>query len=118
MTVNILGTVYMIRKMGYADEPEFQRRKIDGYCDRYQHLIVYCDLDSDKRWDGEPEITKRECEKATLRHEIVHAFMFECGLGESTHGTEHGWAVDEEIVDWISEQTPKIFRTFKEAGAV
>ena len=40
-------------------------RKIDGYCDSYQRLIVYCDLNSDHRWDEEPEETKAETNLAT-----------------------------------------------------
>ncbi len=118
MKVNILGTKYKIVKSKYSEDPAFAERGIDGYCDRYQHLIVYCDLDTDSRWDNEPERTKRECEKLTIRHEITHAFLFESGLSESTHRIDHGWACDEEIVDWIAYQTQKILKAFKEAGCL
>ena len=75
--VNILGTEYQIKKKAYKDEPAFEKRGIDGYCDSYIHLIVYCDLDTDERWDTEPEETKRACEKQTIRHELTHAFLHE-----------------------------------------
>lgn len=116
--VNILGTKYQIRKKSYEDEPAFERRSIDGYCDSYIHEIVYCDLDTDDKWQYELEETKRECEKQTVRHEIVHAFLYESGLQESSHGIELGWAVDEEIVDWMAKQIPKICKAFEEAGAL
>ena len=112
--VNILGAEYQIKKKAYKDEPAFEKRGIDGYCDSYIHLIVYCDLDTDERWDTEPEETKRACEKQTIRHELTHAFLHESGLRESSHGIEHGWASDEEIVDWIANQSPKIFKVFTE----
>lgn len=112
--VNILGTEYLIQKKKYDEEPAFEKRGIDGYCDSYQRLIVYCDLDSDKRWDDEPKETKRVCENQTIRHELTHAFLHESGLRESTHGIEHGWAQDEEIVDWFAIQSPKIFKVFQE----
>ncbi len=114
MTVNVLGTEYRIRKKAYADEPAFEKRGIDGYCDSYTHEIVYCDLDTDTRWDVEPKETKRICEKHTIRHELIHAFLSESGLKESSHGVDHGWACDEEIVDWFAVQSPKIFRLFQE----
>ena len=45
--------------------------------------------------------------KKTLRHEIVHAFMFESGLG---YNWEHGSIGQEEtVVDWIAIQLPKIY---------
>ncbi len=112
--VNILGTEYQIQKKNYDEEPAFEQKGIDGYCDSYMNLIVYCNLDSDKRWNGEPEETKRICEKQTLRHEITHAFLHESGLRESSHGIEHGWASDEEIVDWFAIQSPKIYKVFAE----
>lgn len=114
VTVNILGVEYRIKKKAYKDESSFERLKIDGYCDSYMHLIVYCDLDTDERWNNEPEETKRACERTTIRHELIHAFLQESGLRESAHGIEHGWATDEEIVDWIAIQSPKIFDVFKE----
>lgn len=39
----------------------------------------------------------------TLRHEIVYAFLHESGLSSNSE-----WAMNEEIVDWIALQLPKI----------
>ena len=51
--------------------------------------------------------------KATTRHEIVHAFFFESGLG-----CESDYAQNEELVDWIARQGPKLYRAWAEAGAL
>ena len=48
-----------------------------------------------------------------LRHEIVHAFLYESGLDVSSE-----WARNEEIVDWIALQTPKLQKAFEEAGCL
>lgn len=52
------------------------------------------------------------CEKATLRHEIIHAFFNESGLMESSGRFERGWSQNEEMVDWFALQSHKIFRLF------
>ncbi|MFD1464645.1 hypothetical protein ACFQ4L_00875 [Lapidilactobacillus mulanensis] len=42
------------------------------------------------------------------RHELIHAFLCESGLAENSD-----WAQNEEVVDWIARQFPKLFETFK-----
>ena len=51
--------------------------------------------------------------KKNVRHELVHAFLFECGLAENSN-----WAQNEELVDWIAIQGPKIYKAWQDAGAV
>ena len=51
--------------------------------------------------------------RQTLRHEIVHAFFLESGLG-----SESDYAQNEELVDWIARQGPKLYRAWAEAGAL
>lgn len=118
MRVDILGTEYLIKRKAYKDEPAFEKRCIDGYCDSYAHLVVYCDLDTDEKWNEELQETKRECEKLTIRHEITHAFLSESGLCESSNGVENGWARNEEMVDWFAIQSPKIFKVFKQLDLI
>ena len=70
--------------------------------------------------EREAEGTSEDMEcyiKKVLRHEIVHAFLFESGLGECSHSSEM-WAKDEEIVDWFARQGDKIYNTWKEVGAL
>ena len=46
-----------------------------------------------------------------IRHELVHAFILESGLSECCT-----WAENEELVDWIARQFPKMAKCFKEIG--
>ena len=51
--------------------------------------------------------------KKTLRHEIIHAFLNESGLSDSSNQFDGEWAKNEEMVDWFAIQAPKIFSAFK-----
>lgn len=50
--------------------------------------------------------------KAVIRHEIIHAFMFESGLGYNFEWDK----AQETIVDWFALQYPKISKVFKKFG--
>lgn len=116
--MNILGTEYTITKKKYEDEPAFERRSIDGYCDSFTHTIAYCDMSTYPGWENELPETVTECEKQTIRHEIVHAFLSESGLDNCSARIEYGWAKNEEMVDWIANQGSKIYAAWMAAGAV
>lgn len=51
-----------------------------------------------------------------MRHEIIHAFLFESGLSENFTHPEYGH--DETYVDWIASQFPKMCEVFKEVGCL
>lgn len=53
-----------------------------------------------------------------MRHEITHAFFFESGLQESSLQYCNGWAENEEMVDWVAVQFPKMLQVFKEAECI
>lgn len=118
MTVNVLGQPYEIIRKRYEEDEAFARSSIDGYQDGYNHIIVVCDMHTHPLWSHEDESAIQECHKQTLRHEIVHAFLDESGLTFSTCVFDRGWAKNEEMVDWIAWQGPKIYQAWKEAGAV
>lgn len=108
MTVNILGEQYTITQS--HNDPRLEN--IDGFCDETTKEIVVETYEGD---DGKPGI-KGQLDiqrKKNVRHEIVHAFLFECGLAENSP-----WAQNEELVDWIAIQGPKIWKAWQEAGAV
>jgi hypothetical protein len=48
-----------------------------------------------------------------MRHEILHAFLYESGLRENSNKV-YAWAENEEMVDWIAIQFPKIEKIYKE----
>lgn len=116
--VNILGTAYSIEVKAYDEEEAFERRSIAGYCDGMTKKIVLCDMTTYKGWEHEPSETALISQKETLRHEIVHAFFNESGLMDSTFEVDEPWAKNEEMVDWIALQGPKIFRAWEEADAL
>lgn len=101
--VNILGTTYTI----YDDVSEADETLIkgcDGITDFSTHKIYIAPLvpNSDTMKDLE------RYKKRTIRHEIIHAVLFESGLDHNTK-----WARNEEIVDWIAIQFPKLLDIFK-----
>lgn len=48
-----------------------------------------------------------------LRHEILHAFIFECGLD-----TENSWARNEEMIEFFALQSYKIATVFSAANII
>ena len=50
--------------------------------------------------------------------EVCFAFFNESGLASSSFGIEGPWAKNEEMVDWIALQGPKIYKVWEEAGAL
>lgn len=97
-SVNILGTKYTIRVVSEKEDEKLA--EADGYCDTSIKDIVLREEvlvpSVDSVADPKSYLLK------VLRHEIVHAFLFESGLHANS------WAGNEEIVDWIAMQLPKI----------
>ena len=119
MKINILGTAYKILVKKYDEEEAFGRRSIAGFCDGHAKEIVVCDMNTYKGWEHEEKNTIVAAQKETLRHEIVHAFLNESGLSCSTLANEEsGWARNEEMVDWIAIQGPKLYKAFQDADAL
>jgi hypothetical protein len=116
--VNILGTEYDIVKKKYKKDKSFERRGIDGYCDGRLKEIIYCDMTTHPDFENEEKEYCKECEKETLRHEIVHAFFNESGLMESSASFSGGWSQNEEMVDWIALQGEKIHKAWEEVGCL
>lgn len=118
MEINVLGTQYSVIVKKYAEDEVFERRSIDGYCDGWTKQIVVCDMTTYKGWEHEPPETITAAQKETIRHEIVHAFFEESGLADSSLALEASWAKNEEMIDWIAMQGPKIYKAWQEAGAL
>lgn len=112
MKVTILGTEYTIERHKREEDPKLQ--SCDGYCDYSIKQIVVELFEKNPRSKAD----MRQYEKEVLRHEIVHAFLDESGLQSSTCNTREGWARNEEMVDWIALQTPKLFKAFQEADCI
>ena len=105
MTVNVLGTTYTIKRSDKIADSYLEN--CDGYCDHSTKNIV---IDTFKNYEGQADALGNldDYEKKVIRHELVHAFLFESGLNGCS------WAKDEEIVDWIACQFPKMKKIFEE----
>lgn len=108
MKVNILGAEYEIIKQKKEDNPKL--KDADGLCEIYAHKIILEDYDH-----NDPHVFDNieAYDKQVLRHEITHAFFAESGLRNSSN-----YAENEELVDWIAIQFPKILKAFEEVGAL
>lgn len=108
--VNILGTEYEI----IIDAPdEMMPEEADGAMDHTLNRIVIAKFEMDRNSVKDLDVYR----KKVLRHEIIHAFLYESGLWNNS-GNVISWGQNEEITDWIAIQSPKLFEVFKEAGAL
>ena len=118
MTVNILGAEYKIEVKKYREDDSFEEYKSAGYCSCSQKKIVLCDMSTYPGWNTEKTGAIKYQTKKLLRHEIVHAFLEESGLSTNSNDSTGPWARNEEIVDWIALQGPKIYEAWEEADAI
>ena len=105
MVINILGTLYSISELAREEDKELS--DCNGYCDHTTKNIVIVRKPDDSTL-GNWEVYR----KKLLRHEIIHAFLFESGLHEN-----FDWH-DETVVDWIAALFPKMQMAFGEAGCL
>lgn len=114
--ISILGTTYAIRT-GVQREEDKNLDGLIGFCNHYTKTISVVDLNYDV--DGNPisDVVKLETVKDTLRHEIIHAFIHESGLWACAVPVD-SWADNEEMVDWIALQFPKLLNAMQEADAI
>ncbi len=102
-TINVLGTEYTVQILKRDEDTKLSES--DGYCDWSTHSIVVVDIEVEEYTVGNPTLYVAK----VLRHEIIHAFMYESGLHEhATFDDEHF----EQMVDWIAFQYPKIKKVF------
>lgn len=116
MQIDILGASYTIEKKPYAADKNFENS--DGYCDWYRRKICYCDLRTAPEWANATNDGILIREQSIIRHEILHAFLYESGLSQDSHAISAAWVFDEEIIDWFALQGPKILKAWQEAGAL
>ena len=107
MKVNVLGTEYNLIESNEANDERLKGK--DGYCDTSTKECVV-----DEMQGTEPDMKKNlpEYKKAVKRHELIHAFLYESGLDSCS------WAGNEEMVDWIAIQFPKMLKVFNEVGCM
>jgi hypothetical protein len=103
MKVNVLGTVYKIKYVpsldGRGGETDFYTKEI--------RISEQEDVPAEFKTDN-----LKEMQKCVLRHELIHAFLYESGLDMSS-AAHDAWAVNEEMIDWMAIQMPKIMAAYE-----
>lgn len=105
--VNVLGTEYTIKHQTENENPKLKRA--NGICELYTKEIVLNNFEIDENTCDNIKVFKDK----VLRHEVIHAFLNESGLDNNCD-----YARNEELVDWIAIQFPKMYRAFKELGVL
>lgn len=105
----ILGTCWTLSWRALENDPKLA--DCDGYTDWTTRTIVV-------REEIEGNLGDMDAyAKKVARHEIVHAFLLESGLAESSAATE-AWATNEEMVDWFARMGPRIYDAWVIADAI
>ncbi len=108
--VDVLGTEYTLTVCSEKDEPRLQG--MNGFCDdSTKEMVVDSFADVENELESKKNLLRQV--KKNIRHEIIHAFLFESGLAENSE-----WAQNEEMVDFFAIQFPKLLRAFREVDAL
>jgi hypothetical protein len=102
--VNILGTEYSIEI-----DDTLEKTELDGLCKEYNKQISVRSVGSMLN-DNDSTDTKKIRFEEVLRHEIIHAFFYEAGLED--------YSDNEQLIDWIAKQFPKLEKAFKEVDCL
>ena len=105
--VNVLGTEYTLIESNEQNDERLKGK--DGYCDT---SIQLCVVDEMNTTDADCKKNLPEYKKSVIRHELLHAFLFESGLDACS------WAGNEEMVDFFAIQFPKMAKAFIDAGCL
>lgn len=111
MKVNILGTKYRIIIATNEEKPKLN--ECDGYIDQTIKEIVVGKFEKCLMSVEDLQIHT----KNVMRHEIIHAFLYESGLWVNSGNVEN-WGQSEEITDWIALQFPKMLKAFTKANCI
>lgn len=103
MTVNILGTDYDV--LIQNDNPKM--KDSDGFCEWVAKKIIIADY---YRYDEDVLENIDDYIHKVIRHEAFHALFAEMGMKK--------WMQDEELVDMLAMQYPKIRKIMDECDAL
>ena len=100
MLLNILGTEYELIVANERDYPYM--KECDGYTDTSVKKLYVKDFTDCQKEESSLKDLTAYAHKVAM-HEIVHAFLYESGLSVNSD-----WATNEELIDWIAIQLPKL----------
>ena len=102
--IKILGQPYRI-----VTDDSIIERNVDGLAKEYSKEIII--RPEEKMLDDSDRPEEKEARyKEVLRHELIHAFFSEAGLDD--------YSCNEQLVNWLAMQFPKMEKVFKKAGAL
>ena len=104
MKINILGTDYKIKENCNIEDYSGLIEN-EAYTDFTTKEIIIGEFGNDSI-NSVKDINYHI--RKVKRHEIVHSLLFESGLDNNTD-----WARNEEIIDWIAMQYPKMKKIFE-----
>ena len=105
--INVLGTVYTL-KFVPNDNDYPLLSGANGYMDpTVREIVIRTDFSDDEDIQNPEFIIKKN-----IRHEVIHAFLYESGLDCNSNKVT-SWATNEEMVDWFALQFPKIIEVLK-----
>jgi len=108
MKINILGTEYEIKKLSESDYPKLKISDANGLAELYSKELI---IDKNMNPQTGKEYANFEgYENKVVRHEIIHAFFHESGLVD--------YCQDEDLVNWLALQAPKMIKAFQEANCL
>lgn len=107
--INILGTNYEIFFKSIDKEPRLKENW--GFTD-FHTKEIYIANDIEKETENSCK-NLIDFKNKVMRHEIIHAFLYESGLRENSNNSI-SWAENEEMIDWFAIQFPKILKVYKE----
>lgn len=115
MRVSVLGVQYALEYRTKAEDPELE--ECDGYCDTSVKLCVARKYTAAERREPGSKKDLDAYRRKCMRHELTHAFLYESGLSINSLDA-NGWASNEEMVDWMAIQGPKLYAAWQEAGCL
>lgn len=110
MKLSILGTEYELIVANERDYPYI--KECDGYTDTSVKKLYVKDFTECQKEDGSLHDLNAYAHKVAM-HEIIHAFMYESGLSVNSD-----WATNEELIDWIAIQLPKLSKLMVDISSV
>ena len=96
VAINVLGTDYFVH---VGDFPNMEN--LDGEIN-YAEKLIYIS----------GKVFNEYFLHTALKHEIIHAFLFESGLSVNSNNVL-SWATNEEMIDFFALQYDKINKTIK-----
>lgn len=115
MRISVLGVQYDFECRTMAEDPNLE--ECDGYCDTSIKLCVARKYTAEERQEPNSKKDLDAYMRKCMRHELVHAFLYESGLDVNSLN-ESCWAKNEEMVDWMAIQGPKLYAVWQEAGCL